>query len=184
MAKCHRPMTYCHNFSLFKYKTCKNTIKNSEHSVIQRVLNVSTFQEMLHFVSFSVWWLILYYGTWVGKSVLGGVISEGECPSQLHTQNKTSSNRQTLPHFYKIFMNWINLPFLPCYGMKLWNITWFTLLQQFFKSYLGGTDNLSIPKGHIFLSPVCPFTPKIFIKRWISKKCRNKIGNVLQTRHA
>ena len=49
MAKCHRPMTYWHNFSLFKYKTCKYTIKNSEHSVIQRVLNVSTFQEMLHF---------------------------------------------------------------------------------------------------------------------------------------
>ena len=35
----------------------------------------------------------------------GGVISEGECPSQLHTQNKTLSDRQTLPHFYKIFMN-------------------------------------------------------------------------------
>ena len=95
-------MTYCQNFSLFKYKTCKNTIKNSEHCVIQRVLNVSTFQEMLHFVSFSVWWLILYYGTWVGKSVLGGVISEGECPSQLHTQNKTSNFYHAMVWSFKI----------------------------------------------------------------------------------
>ena len=35
-------------------------------------------------------------------------ISEGERPSQLNTQNKNISNRDTLPQFTKYF--WINLP--------------------------------------------------------------------------
>ena len=41
----------------------------------------------------------------------GGVISEGECPSQLHTQNKNANNRRTLPHFTNICE--FNLPILP-----------------------------------------------------------------------
>ena len=43
-------------------------------------------------------------------------MSEGECPSQLRTQNKNTNNRRTLPHFTNICE--FNLPILqrtvPC----------------------------------------------------------------------